>query len=50
MEGGADARVMKNAQFLFETFLSWEYLLVIGGCHSLSTVHITEPQTVSCDT
>ena len=35
-EGGADARVMKTAQFLSETFLPWEYLLVKCGCHSLS--------------
>ena len=36
MEGGADARVMKNAQFLFQIFLPLEYLLVKCGCHSLS--------------
>ena len=36
VEGGADARVMKNAQFLFEMSLSWEYLFVKCGCHSLS--------------
>ena len=59
MEGGADVRVMKNAQFLFETFLPGEYLLVKCGCHSLSNssyhrapncilLHITQHVYVIC--
>ena len=54
MEGGADARVNEKCSgfffFFFEIFLTWEYLLWSVALIHWVTVHIIEPQTVSCYT